>query len=336
MATIYEIAKAAKVSPSTVSRALSGNGYVSREKKERIEAVAATLYYRPNALARALVTKRSNTIAFVVADIGNPFFPAIARGVEDEASSSNYNVILCNTDSNRIKADEYIRALSSRQTDGVIFCTASVNDRHVKEVISGGIPVVLGYPSKTIKCDTVSCDNLHGGMIATEHLIGLGHTTIGIISALVKRVTGGDRLRGYKKALSKHGLPLRKELIVEGDYSMESGYEKARLLLRLKDRPTAIFATNDLMAIGAMNAIEEIGLRVPDDIAIIGYDDIPMASIVKPKLTTVAQPKYEIGQLACKAILERMGNPNKPWENTVLKPKLIVRNSSVVMDTGRS
>ncbi len=336
MTTIYEIAKKVDASPSTVSRALSGNGYVSKEMKEKILAVAESLYYRPNALARALVTKKSQTIAFVVADIGNPFFPAIARGVEDVASTKSYNVILCNTDSNRVKADEYIKVLSSRQTDGVIFCTASVNDRHVKEVIGSGIPVVLGYPSKTIKCDTVSCDNLHGGMIATEHLIGLGHTTIGIISALVKRVTGGDRLRGYKRALVKHSLRVREDLIVEGDYSMESGYENAKRLLNLIGRPTAIFATNDLMAIGAMNAIEEAGLKVPDDIAVVGYDDILMASIVKPRLTTVAQPKYEIGQLACKAILDRMEAPDRPWEHTVLKPKLIVRSSSVVMDTNRA
>lgn len=335
MATIYKIAELAQVSPSTVSRALSGKGYVEQEKRRRILEIADSLYYRPNAMARALVTKRSNTIAFVVSDIGNPFFPAIARGAEDIAIARGYNLILCNTDSNRAKADTYITNLSSRQTDGVIFCTASVNDSHVKEVIAGGIPVVLGYPSRTLRCDTVSCDNIHGGMIATEHLIGLGHTSIGIITALVKRVTGRDRLKGYKRALAKHGIPLRGELIVEGDFSMVSGFEGAKALLKLKARPTAIFATNDLMAIGAMDAVEEAGLKVPDDVAIVGYDDIQMAYIVKPRLTTVAQPKYEIGQLACMAVLDRMASPESPWEHTVLKPKLIVRNSSVVMDTER-
>ncbi len=332
MATIYEIAKKAGVSPSTVSRALSGNGYVSKKMKEKIMAIAEEMNYRPNELARALVTKKSYTIGLVVADIGNPFFPALARGVEDAANVEGYNIILCNTDSNATKAREYVRLLSSRQTDGVVFCSASVSDSHVKTVTDSGIPVVLIYPSNSLKCDMVACDNLSGGMMATEHLIGLGHTSIAIITAKVNRITGADRLKGYKKALAKHNLRLNDDYILDGDYSMESGYDCTKRFLKLKYRPTAIFATNDLMAIGAINAVEDEGLKVPDDIAIVGYDDITMASFVKPKLTTVAQPKYEMGNLACKVLLDRIKKPDAQIRSTVLKPKLIVRGSSMVIN----
>ncbi|MGI6132765.1 MAG: LacI family DNA-binding transcriptional regulator [Bacillota bacterium] len=331
IATIYDVAKKVGVSTATVSRALSNSGYVRKDLKEQIQQVARAMDYQPNSLARGLVTKESHILGLIMPDISNPFFPAIARGVEDVANENGYNVLLCNTDGSSGKETDYINVLRSRQADGVIFTTSQVNPKNARILIDAGIPVVLADRRMNIACDSVVAENVGGAYRAVRHLLDLGHTRIGIISGPMGVATSDERIEGYKRALLEGGVAVRDDLIREGNYRQHSGYECTCSLLELPDPPTAVFACNDLMAVGALSALEDRGLRAPDDVAVVGYDDITIASVTRPKLTTVAQPKYEMGAIACRMLIERLKNPGKPYQSMVLASQLIVRESSVVM-----
>jgi DNA-binding LacI/PurR family transcriptional regulator len=330
--TIYEIAKHVGVSPATVSRALSGKGYVRKELREKILQVAKEMDYHPNTLARSLVTGQSFIIGLVLPDITNPFFPAIARGVEDVAHRNGYNVILCNTDGSARKEADYLGLLRSKRVDGVIFTTSQVATRHVRQLVDSDIPVVLADRRMNVDCDFVVVDSIEGAYKATSHLIGLGHSAIGLITGPQKVTTSAERIEGYSRALRDRHIAMRDELICEGDYKENSGYRHTKKLLGLSSRPTAIFACNDLMAMGALAALEEKGIRVPEEVAVVGYDDIPFASVIRPRLTTVVQPKYEIGSIACEILLERMKDRDKPRQEVFLKPNLMIRESSVILE----
>lgn len=333
IATIYEIAEHVGVSPATVSRALSGKGYVRTELRDKILQVAKEMDYHPNTLARSLITGQSFIIGLVLPDITNPFFPAVARGVEDVAHRHGYNVILCNTDGNARKEADYLGVLQSKQVDGVIFTTSQVATNHVRQLVDRGIPVVLADRRMNVNCDFVVVDNIEGSYKAASHLVGLGHYAIGLITGPQRVTTGTERIEGYRRALRDHHVDVRDELICEGDYRENSGYRHTKQLLNLGRRPTAIFACNDLMAVGALAALEEEGIRVPEEVAVVGYDDIPFASVIRPRLTTVAQPKYEIGSIACEMLIERMKDRDKPKQEVVLKPNLIIRESSVILES---
>ncbi len=315
---------------ATVSRALNGSGYVRHELKQRIVDTARELDYQPNFLARGLTSKHSYTIGLVLPDITNPFFPAVARGVEDVAHRNGYNVVLCNTDGDARKEADYLKVLRSKQVDGVIFTTSQSSTRHVKHLIELGIPVVLADRRMKLECDFVAVDNVEGAYMAARHLIALGHRRIGFITGPQDVATGSERIAGYRKAMEEAGLEIDDGLILKGDYRQHSGYQGAKSLLRKSEPPTAIFACNDLMAIGVLMALEEEGLRVPDDMAVVGYDDTLLASVCRPRLTSVAQPKYEIGAIACEMLLNRIKVRDKPREQTILRPQLIIRDSSVV------
>lgn len=321
------------MSSATVSRALTGRGYVREELREKILQVARELDYQPNSLARGLITKQSYTIGLVLPDITNPFFPAVARGVEDVAQRNGYNVILCNTDGNPRKEASYLGVLRSKQVDGVIFTTSQVSARHVERLLDAGTPVVLADRRVKIDCDFVVVDNIEGAYLATQHLIALGHSAIGVITGPQKVTTSTERIEGYRRALQESGVKMRDELILEGDYRQHSGYRHAKSLLKLGDPPTAIFACNDLMAIGVLAALEEEGIRVPEEVAVVGYDDTLLASVVRPGLTTVAQPKYEMGAIACELLIDRIRAKDRPTQQVILKPQLIIRESSVIRES---
>jgi LacI family transcriptional regulator len=331
IATIYEIAKKAGVSTATVSRALSGGGYVRKELREHILQVAKAMDYQPNSFARGLVTRQSYILGLIVPDICNPFFPAVARGVEDVANENGYNVLLCNTDGSPKKENNYINVLRSRQADGVIFTTSQVSSKNVRTLMNSGIPVVLADRRMDLECDTVAADNVEGAFRATQHLLDLGHARIGIITGPMGVATSEDRVEGYKGALSERGIAPNPDLVREGDYRERSGYDGAMELIRLSDPPTAIFACNDLMAVGALHALEESQLRVPDDVSVVGYDDITVASVARPRLTTVAQPKYEMGAIACRMLIDRLRAPGSPYQTVLLRPQLVLRESSATM-----
>ncbi len=319
---------------ATVSRALNDSGYVSREAKDRVLAAARELDYHMNVNARSLTSGKTYTIALVLPDIGNPFFPAVARGAEDYASGNGYCVILCNTDGNLRKESDYLRMLRSRKVDGVIFAVSMASKSRLNALADDGIAVVLVDRDLGDSYDIVKTDNIAGAMLATNHLIGLGHTRIAFISGPMPLATSQERLRGYCDALACKGIPFDEGLVAEGDFRMESGRRAMQALLansRFGSDAgfTAVFAANDVMAVGAMTALEEEGLRVPADMAVIGYDDINIASVMRPRLSTIAQPKYEMGWIAAQTVTRRMAEPDGPRLEELLQPVLVVRDSTV-------
>ena len=333
MSTIYEIAKQVGVSTATVSRALNNKGYVKEELKHRIWAKAEELDYVPNALAKSLVNKLTQIITLIIPDISNPFFALVARGVEDTAYNYVYSLLMCNTDGSKVKEKKYVAVARERQADGIIFIGSIMSKNYLEELAQNKIPIVVAdrYVDG-LNVDKVLNDNLKGAKEAVRHLVRLGHQAIATIRGPQTTQTGLDRYIGYEKAMKESLLEPRQDWVREGDFKESTGYYETKQLLELREPPTAIFAANDLMAIGALSAIEEAGLRVPHDIAIVGYDDIPLASKVRPRLTTVAQLKYELGQQAAETLIWRLNNPEqyKRPETLVLQPRLVIRESSLV------
>lgn len=327
-ATIRDVARAAGVSQSTVSRALNGSGYVSPEARERVLAAAAALGFQPSHVARSLVRKSTHTLGLMLPDITNPYFPAIARGVEDAAARAGYTVILCNTDRDPAHEQDYIQVLRERQVDGLVLIASSPA---VGEMVSraGSLPAVfVDRVPRGAAADAVVVDNRRGMEAAVRHLLQLGHRRIGFVAGRVGSSTAEDRLAGYLAALGSAGLTPDPAYIVTGDFTYGGGYNAARALLALPHRPTALAAANDLMAAGVLRAAAEVGLRVPGELAVVGYDDIPLAGMFNPPLTTVAQPTYRMGELATQMLLERLAGQAPPEpRRVVLAAQLVVRGS---------
>lgn len=325
--TIKDVARVAGVAVSTVSRVINGSGYVSAESRQRVLQAVEELHFEPSRAARALTTGRTGTVALVLPDITNPFFPAVARGVEDAASAAGYTVILCNTDDDPAQEASYISTLQEQRVDGIVLTFCSLANQEQWASLSDRIPVVLTdrrLEQGTV--DSVFLDNFGGGCLATRHLLGLGHRTIGHISGPPHLFTSQDRRLGYEVALREAGVPPAEGLVRAGDFKYASGYARMRELQ--ETGVTAVFAANDMMAIGAIRAVEDAGGRVPEDVAVVGFDDIGLASFVKPGLTTISQPAYQMGVIATDMLLERMGGqaPRDP-KQVILAPTLVVRDS---------
>lgn len=334
ISTIYEVARLAGVSVATASRALNNTGYVSKEARTRVLEAARQLNYHINVNARSLTSGKTYTIALVLPDVTNPFFPAVARGVEDAASRKGYSVILCNTDGSARKEADYLNMLRSRRVDGIIFTTSELSGARISSIIGTSTAVVLVDRDLGEPYDIVKTDNVKGGFLATNHLISLGHTRIAVISGPLSLTTGLERVQGYKNALAQAGIPFDESLVVEGDFRQQGGRAAMeRLIEECGGKPStkfsAVFACNDLMAVGALTALEDHGIAVPSEVAVVGYDDIAFASVTRPRLSTVAQPKYEMGVLAAEMLLRRMANPALPRQQEVLQPMLVIRDSTL-------
>ncbi|MGC8787476.1 MAG: LacI family DNA-binding transcriptional regulator [Anaerolineae bacterium] len=329
MATMKDVAQAAGVSVTTVSHVINETRYVSEELRERVLKAMEELNYHPNTLARSLRQGISHTIGLIVPDNSNPFFADVARAVETRGFEAGYSTILCNSDGQLEKELAYVNVLLAKQVDGVIFIAASSQSEHIMLLTEEQVPVVIAdRQMPDAEVDVVLVDNYRGGYLATEYLISLGHHRIGCITGPSDTTPSADRVRGYKHALTSAGLPVDEDLIVRGDFRYASGISGAQKLLDLEKPPTAIFACNDVMAMAAMAAIREKGLSIPDDISIIGFDDIPQASFTSPPLTTVAQPIQDIGRIATDLLIERMsGSASLPSRRVVLDVKLVVRGS---------
>ena len=329
--TIKDIAKKAGVSPTTVSRVLNDKPDVSDETKQKIEEVIDELNYNPNGIARGLVLNKTHTLGLVIPDISNPFFPEVAKGIEDKAKEAGYSVIFCNTDNHIQGEKEAIELMKSKQVDGMIVSLAinQENKQELAELAAENFPVVqidrkipdAGFPAVVI-------DNQAAAYKATQHLIDLGHTKIAHISGNLEVKPAQDRLTGFKEALENVGLGSTAEWIREGDYSSESGYREMKELLQLDERPTAVFIANDLMALGAYEAVFEAGLKIPEDISIVGYDDIEVASVIRPALTTISQPEYQLGVEAAELLIDSLEGADKSQSDQVLAAELVERNSS--------
>ncbi len=327
--TIKDIARKTGVSYATVSRALNNRAEVNEETKARILTAARELGYRPHAIARSLVTRRTSILALVIPDITNPFFPEVARGAEDAASKAGYNVFLCNTDWDGKKENSFLNLLESKSIDGMVLAPIMDDGSMVERFRLMGLPlVVLNNLFKEPQCHRVVVDNIRGGWLAVRHLLDLGHRRIGFIGGGRYAKSTTDRLQGYTEALQERGITVDENLVRFGHFKWDSGELNARALFKLKERPTAVFAANDLLALGVLQAAEESGLNVPDDLAVIGFDDVAFSSYPGIQLTTVAQPKYQLGQMAVEAVLEelRLGK-EMPKKHLILQPSLVVRKT---------
>lgn len=325
--TIYDVAKLAQVSVTTISKILNHKDYdISEETRQRVLDVIKEMNFTPNGLARSLVTKKTNVLGLLIPDISNQYFADMARGVEDGANRLGYNVMLCNTDENSNKQQEYLNILKGRCTDGLIIVPIAGSETVFSSDFEMEKPFVVldRVYEKSKGIYQVKFDNVSGGYLATKYLIEKGHDRIGLISGPSTDRTVKDRLKGYKKALKEYGLKYDKSIVYIGNYKYASGVDGAKYLL--KTDITAIFALNDLMACGAYKAITSVGLKIPEDISVIGYDDVILSDILDPPLTTISQPKYEMGKVAATMLINQLKNVEQEYERC-FEPELIERNS---------
>ncbi len=330
MADIRDVAKRAGVAPITVSRCINSSGYVSPETRARVQAAVAELGFVPNRLASGLRSKRRNTLALVLTDITNPYFTTIARGVEDTASEAGYAVIFGNTDESPTKEKMYLQMLLEQRVDGILLVPALSERDSVAFIKKQGTPiVVLDRRVPQVRTDVVRCDSEEGAYQLTSLLLKLGHRDIAILNGPADVSTADDRLKGYRRALGEAGIAKNTTREFQGEFRKESGIEMTRRALAVVPRPTAIFASNNFIAFGALKALRELGLRVPEDIAVVGFDDLPSALVTFPFLTVAAQPAYEMGKAATEMLLKRLsGEAADRYRELVLPAEIVIWQSS--------
>jgi LacI family transcriptional regulator len=329
--TLRDIAKKAGVTTTTISRALNNKPDVSPKTKDKILRIAKNLGYTPNLLAKSLRSRKSKTIGVVLADISNPFFAAIAKGIEDAAHKRSYSIILCNTNEEYEKEEEALRVLVEKRVDGLLITPAQKKYKDILRIKERGIPLVLvARHFDTIRTNSVVSDDVLGGFLATEYLIKRGHKRILHISGPLHISSALERLKGYKRALEEYKIPFEEKLVRGYTAKMGKAYSLTRRILKEKLDFTAIFAFSDFLALGVMKAIREEKLKIPDDVAVVGYDDIEFASVLEIPLTTVHMPKYRLGMKGTNVLIdkiERKKTDRKP-QKLVIKPKLIARKSA--------
>ena len=335
--TLKQLAQKAEVHPSTISRVANNDPSlrIAPDTRERIEALLRETEYRPNGVARGLKLRQTFVLAVVIPDVTNPFFAALFRGVEDGALSRGYNVLLCNTDGSPDRQRSHLQSLHARRVDGIILASSVLKDPSVRWLRHQRIPHVLVNRFSDEGQDTfVGADDLLGARVATRHLVELGHRRIGHLAGKLTVSTGLMRRRGYLEELEARGLPVDPALVVESGYTEAGGGKAAERLLSLPDRPTAIFAVTDMTAIGACSMARRLGLRVPEDIAIVGYNDIPLASRLVPGLTTVRVPIHEFGAAAARLLIDQIVVGDASRRRVIFNPELVVRGSTVAGGDG--
>src|SRR6266567_3218131 len=328
-ATIKDVAARAAVSVATVSAVINGNKYVSPELAERVRESIAVLGYERNSLAHSLKTQTSHTIGLIISDITNPFFTSIVRGVEDVANEHHYSLILGNTDEDLKKEMSYVRLLESKRADGLIVAVTTGSHEYLHSGAAHHLPLVsIDRSLVELGIDAVLVDNVAGAQMAVEHLIKLGHRRIGTVTGIPGITTTEERLTGYRQALEANGIDFDPTLVAVADSRVEGGkFGTLQLLTQGTTRPTAFFVMNGLMVIGALQAITEVGLCCPQDIALVGFDDFEWAAVMHPRLTTVRQPTYEIGRRAAQLLFERLEKRDTAPQVIRLQPQLIIRES---------
>lgn len=327
--TMRHIASLAGVSIGTVSHVVNKTAKVREPLQRRVLEAIRHLGYQPSQLARGLRKNQTSIIGMIVPDITNPFFPAVVRGAEDVAYQNSYRLILCNADNDPAKERAYLRELQSYRTAGLIYIP-SVNSRsEALDDIAATSPVVcLDRQPAGWNGDTVTVDNAGGAFSAASHLLTLGHRSIAMITGNLQLANAASRLEGFRSAMRKAKIEIEPEYIQEGRFDRFSGFEKMRVLLHLRPRPTAVFASNDLLALGALAALRESGLRCPEDISIIGFDDLEFSELLHPALTTVSQPKYQMGAKGANLLIKRLRGATDPPQHLVLPTELTLRLSA--------
>jgi LacI family transcriptional regulator len=331
-ATIADVASEAGVNPSTVSRILNGSGGVAMrpETRERVVAAAERLGYRPSVFARGLRTRQTLTIGMLVPDITNPFFSSIIKGAEDEARIRGYNVILCNSEDDPGREATCLDSFYAYQTDGLLVASSHMADETIRTLRETGYPfVLLNRATRNAEDLAVVVDN-HGASVgAVAYLASLGHRRVGHIAGPGNTTTGVARLEGYRAAVAEHGLADEPELIVEADaFSVEAGHRALAIMLAGPARPTAVFAANDLIAIGMIQRLRESGASIPRDLSIVGFNDIPLAGLLEPALTTVRVPQLEMGVAGVRLLIDRLEGRPIDQVRVTLPTELVIRSSA--------
>lgn len=348
IATLPDVARQAGVSTATAARALGGYGSVRETTRQRVLDAAESLGYRANVLARSMITGSTHTIGVVISDIENPFFRRSLRGITDTARSRGFEVLLANTDEELDKERTAVSLLAERRVDGMVVCPADAGDRkHLREVISSGTPIVLlDRRIAGLAADTVGIDNRKAARLATERLLGLGHERIAIVTGGTPEIreklvrtemrgaerlsatTVGARAAGYHDAMAAAGVPIRPEYLSANGFRREDAVFEVHQLMDLAEPPTAILAFDSIQSLGALQCFRERGIRCPQDVSLLGFDDAEWADVVSPPLTVVTQPMYEIGVAACERLLDRIAGEQRSAVHDRL-PTLFVERSSL-------
>jgi LacI family transcriptional regulator len=332
MATIKEVAQYAGVSVATVSRVVNKSGYVSVDLQERVRHAMLELNYKPSALARSLRRQQSQTVGVLLPQLDQPFFSALAFAVEKRLFASDYRSLVCSSEESREKEDAYIDMLLRQRVDGVVLAPTGYSAENVHRLLDGKIPVALvDRDLPQVQVNRVLTTNFDGAVGGIRHLVELGHRDIALVGGSTHSEAVNHRLEGAKHAMNEAGLVINPDWLVIGGVSrFEDGYSAGRQLLsfKLEHRPTAVFALADVMAIGVMHAASEAGLSLPQDLSIMGFDDVPAAKYIIPELTTVAQPIYDMGEAAAATLIRHMQDSSLPLETIQLPTKLIVRKST--------
>ena len=324
-----DVAEQAGVSVTTVSHVINNSRPVKPETRTRVENTMQVLGYQPNVLARSLRRGKTNTIGVILPDNANPYFADVVRGIEDTSFSHGYSVILCNSDNDLDKEHLYTNVLIEKQVDGIIFVAAGLSAENIQNLQKRGVPSVLvDRQVPGVQLDSVFANNQQGGYLATRHVIDLQHTLIACIAGPHGVRSSSERVSGYRKALESAGLRFDPDWVFEGDFQYQSGYEAAKYLSEQESRPTAVFACNDLMAIGAYRYAHEHHIHIPQELSIIGFDDIRLAAYTNPPLTTIHQSKDKMGSQAAELLLGRIANQDLGTRQEIIDVQLMVRDST--------
>ncbi|MFS0864515.1 catabolite control protein A [Fredinandcohnia sp. 179-A 10B2 NHS] len=328
--TIYDVAREANVSMATVSRVVNGNPNVKPTTRKKVLEAIERLGYRPNAVARGLASKKTTTVGVIIPDISSIFYSELARGIEDIATMYKYNIILSNSDQNKDKEFHLLNTMLGKQVDGIVFMSGNITEEHISEFEKSPVPIVLAATvERSNTVPSVTIDSEQASFDAVSELAAKGHKKIAFVSGpMSEPVNSEKKLAGYKRALETAGLSFNEEYVVEGDYTYDSGIEGFERLNELADKPTAIFVATDEMALGVIHSAQDLGISIPDDIEIIGFDNTRLALMVRPQLTSVVQPMYDIGAVAMRLLTKYMNKEQVDEQIVVLPHRIEYRDST--------
>jgi LacI family transcriptional regulator len=328
--TIYDVAREANVSMATVSRVVNGNPNVKPTTRKKVQATIERLGYRPNAVARGLASKKTTTVGAIIPDISSIFFSELARGIEDIARMYKYNIILSNSDQNKENELKLINTMFEKQVDGILFMGGTITEEHINQFNTANVPVVLASTyDDTQSIAAVNIDYEAAAYEATKYLIEKGDKHPAFVSGTLETTVDQYKYNGYKRALEEASITLNEDLIVKGDYSYESGLDAVKQLAELGKLPTAIFVAADEMALGVIHGVQDSGLKVPEDVQVFGFDNTRLATMVRPTLSTVVQPMYDIGAVAMRLLTKYMNKEEVTEKNVTLPHRIEVRDSTL-------
>lgn len=331
--TIYDVAKAAGVSIASVSNAINGKGKISKKKRDEIFKVMERLQYQPSVIASALTGKKTYTLGLLIPDVSNPFFSEIARSVEDLAHQAGYSVIVCSTDNKDERVEKYIRLLEQKSVDGIIIGTGVENTDILTQLAEKSVPIVMfAREVAGLQVHSVLTDDFKGGSLAARYLLELGHRRVAVLSENVKVSSSTERVKGFQFALFEAGEALDARDVVSCGSGIADGKRAAGELIRRGDRPTALFCCNDMLAIGALQAAKEAGIRVPGELSVVGFDNTMLSTVTNPTLTTIAQPMELMVKLVFDLLIGDLERKDSIKQRIVMQPELVVRESTAMAE----